>query len=59
MIYVDTGERKVRFLDAGAGGFLGIGEKHFMIPVEAVLGSRRGGGDHHAGHRESDELAAL
>ncbi|MDP9457353.1 MAG: PRC-barrel domain-containing protein [Actinomycetota bacterium] len=26
----------MRFLDVGAGGFLGIGEKHFMIPVEAV-----------------------
>ena len=35
-LYVDTEERKVRFLDVGAGGFLGIGEKHFMIPVEAL-----------------------
>lgn len=35
-LYVDTEERKVRFLDVGAGGFLGIGEKHFMLPVEAV-----------------------
>lgn len=35
-LYIDTEERKVRFLDVGAGGFLGIGEKHFMIPVEAV-----------------------
>ncbi len=35
-LYVDEAERKVRFLDVGAGGFLGIGEKHFMIPVEAV-----------------------
>jgi sporulation protein YlmC with PRC-barrel domain len=35
-LYVDTEERKIRFLDVGAGGFLGIGEKHFMIPVEAV-----------------------
>ncbi len=35
-LYVDREERKVRFLDVGAGGFLGIGEKHFMIPVEAV-----------------------
>lgn len=36
-LYVDTEERKVRFLDVGAGGFLGLGEKHFMIPVEAVI----------------------
>ncbi len=35
-LYVDEGERKVRFLEVGAGGFLGIGERRFMIPVEAV-----------------------
>ncbi len=35
-LYVDTEEREVRFLDVGAGSFLGVGEKHFMIPVEAV-----------------------
>ncbi len=36
-LYVDTEERKVRFLVVGAGGFLGLGEKHFLIPVEAVV----------------------
>ncbi len=35
-LYVDEQKRKVRFLDVGAGGFLGIGEKHFLIPVEAL-----------------------
>lgn len=35
-LYVDEEERKVRFLDVGAGGLLGIGEKQFLIPVEAV-----------------------
>jgi sporulation protein YlmC with PRC-barrel domain len=34
--YVDTVEREVRFLEVGAGGFLGLGEKRFLIPVEAV-----------------------
>jgi len=34
--YVDTLDREVRFLDIGAGGFLGLGEKRFLIPVEAV-----------------------
>jgi sporulation protein YlmC with PRC-barrel domain len=35
-LYVDSEEREVRFLDVGAGGFLGIGEKHFLIPLEAI-----------------------
>lgn len=35
-LYVDEEERKVRFLDVGAGGFLGLGEKDFLIPAEAV-----------------------
>ncbi len=42
-LYVDEEERKVRFLDVGAGGFLGLREKrmglrekNFLIPVEAV-----------------------
>jgi sporulation protein YlmC with PRC-barrel domain len=35
-LYVDQEERKVRFLDVGAGGLLGLGEKSFLIPVEAV-----------------------
>jgi sporulation protein YlmC with PRC-barrel domain len=35
-LYADEKERKVRFLDVGAGGFLGLGEKHFLVPVEAV-----------------------
>jgi sporulation protein YlmC with PRC-barrel domain len=34
--YVDTVEREVRFLEVGAGGFLGLGEKRFLIPVEAA-----------------------
>ena len=35
-LYIDRQERKVRFLEVGAGGFLGLGEKHFLIPVEYV-----------------------
>ncbi len=35
-LYVDEEVRKVRFLDVEAGGFLGLGEKNFLIPVEAV-----------------------
>ena len=35
-LYIERKERKVRFLEVGAGGFLGIGEKPFLVPVEAV-----------------------
>ena len=35
-LYIDGHEREVRFLEVGAGGFLGIGEKHYLLPVEAV-----------------------
>ena len=35
-LYADAEERKVRFLDVSAGGFLGLGEKCFLVPVEAV-----------------------
>ena len=35
-LYIDRQEREVRFLEVGAGGFLGMGEKHFLVPVEAV-----------------------
>jgi sporulation protein YlmC with PRC-barrel domain len=36
-LYIDCQEREVRFLEVGAGGFLGIGEKRFLVPVEAVV----------------------
>jgi sporulation protein YlmC with PRC-barrel domain len=36
-LYIDRHERQVRFLEVGAGGFLGIGEKRFLVPVEAVV----------------------
>jgi sporulation protein YlmC with PRC-barrel domain len=33
-LYVDRDSRLPRFLDVSAGGFLGMGKKHFLIPVE-------------------------
>ncbi len=36
-LYIDRKEREVRFLEVGAGGFLGIGEKNYLVPVEAVV----------------------
>ena len=35
-LIVDRGESRVRFLQLGAGGFMGIGEDTFLIPVDAI-----------------------
>ncbi len=42
-LYADAEERKVRFLDVSAGGFLGLGERRFLVPVEAVSEVREDG----------------
>jgi sporulation protein YlmC with PRC-barrel domain len=36
-LYVDRQEREVRFLEVGSGGFLGIGQKRFLVAVEEVV----------------------
>jgi sporulation protein YlmC with PRC-barrel domain len=36
-LYIDRKEREVRFLQVGAGGLLGMGEKNYLVPVEAVV----------------------
>src|SRR5918995_3264128 len=41
-LYLDTEDKDVRFLDVGAGGFLGFGEKHFMVPMEVVTDTSGG-----------------
>jgi sporulation protein YlmC with PRC-barrel domain len=35
-LFIDEDERKVRMLEIRAGGFLGIGDRHFLIPVDAI-----------------------
>jgi sporulation protein YlmC with PRC-barrel domain len=35
-LLIDDRENKVRFLQVASGGFLGIGETKFLIPVEAI-----------------------
>jgi sporulation protein YlmC with PRC-barrel domain len=35
-VYVDRGRREARLLDVSAGGLLGVGKKHFLVPVEEV-----------------------
>src|SRR5918997_6425998 len=36
-LYIDHREREMRFLQVNAGGFLGMGEKPLLVPVEAVV----------------------
>lgn len=35
-LVIDPDERRVRFLQVGSGGFLGVGEQKVLIPVDAV-----------------------
>lgn len=35
-VLIDTETRKVQFLRVEHGGLLGIGEKHFLVPVNAI-----------------------
>jgi sporulation protein YlmC with PRC-barrel domain len=35
-LMIDRDESRVRFMELGAGGFLGIGEDTFLIPVDAL-----------------------
>ena len=35
-LFIDESDRRVRFLEVGSGGFLGIGETKLLIPVESV-----------------------
>jgi sporulation protein YlmC with PRC-barrel domain len=36
-LYIDPQDREVRFLEVGAGGFLGMGEKSYLVLAEAVV----------------------
>ena len=37
-LFIDTEERKVRLMEVRAGGVLGLGDRHFLLPIETVLG---------------------
>ena len=37
-LLIDDRENRVRFLRVAHGGFLGIGQDHFLVPVDAVTG---------------------
>src|SRR3954470_3161792 len=36
-LFIDDAEKHVRFLLIGSGGFLGFGEKKFLMPIDAVM----------------------
>jgi len=35
-LFIDESERKVRMVQIRAGGFLRLGERHFLLPVDAI-----------------------
>jgi len=35
-LFIDETNRKVRMLDIAGGGFLGIDDQHFLLPVDAI-----------------------
>jgi sporulation protein YlmC with PRC-barrel domain len=35
-LFIDENERKVRMLEIRAGGFLGLAERHALLPVDAI-----------------------
>ena len=35
-LFVDQGDQKVRFLEISSGGFLGLGDTKFLIPMDAI-----------------------
>jgi len=35
-LLIDESERKIRFLRIASGGFLGLGQKTFLVPIDAI-----------------------
>lgn len=35
-LFIDMDERKVRLLEVRGGGFLGLGDRHVVLPVDAI-----------------------
>ncbi len=55
-LFIDKKERKVRFLQVGAGGFLGIGERELLVPIEDVTST--GPAEIHINHSREHVIAA-
>jgi sporulation protein YlmC with PRC-barrel domain len=41
-LFIDQDERKVRMLEIRAGGFLGFGDRHVLLPVDAITNVTEG-----------------
>jgi sporulation protein YlmC with PRC-barrel domain len=41
-LFIDQNERKVQMLEIRAGGFLGLGDRHFLLPVSAITSISKG-----------------
>lgn len=41
-LFIDQSKRKVQVLEIRAGGFLEIGDRHFLLPVEAITNVAEG-----------------
>ncbi|MCC3765100.1 PRC-barrel domain-containing protein [Glycomyces sp. TRM65418] len=54
-LLIDEPERKVRFLEIGSGGFLGLGKKQVLVPVDAVT---RIDDEHVYINRDREEVAS-
>ena len=55
-LFIDKSERKIRFLQVGAGGFLGIGEREFFVPIEDVSSTSHS--EVHISHNRDQVIAA-
>lgn len=55
-LLIDEKEQKVRFLEVESGGFLGLGEKKSLIPVDAITGI--GADEVRVGHTSQKVAAA-
>ena len=54
-LFLDREHGQIRFLQVGTGGFLGLGEREFLIPVEDVI--RTEPAEVHINHTREQVLA--
>jgi sporulation protein YlmC with PRC-barrel domain len=42
-LFIDQAERTIQMLEIRAGGFLGLGERHFFLTISAITSVTNGG----------------